>query len=93
MYEYDFHSITFSGFLSRPTENYADIIRTRAAAGWRLSQMMMIPTTDGAPRSIELVFERPSSGPQDLSRADEPEDFKPEKLFQQPRQVRPPWTP
>lgn len=92
-YEYDFHSIPFGGFISKPTEDYTAVVRNRAAAGWRLSQLMIIPNSEGGARSIELVFERPATGPQDQLRADDAPSYVPEPLFKQPEQVRSPWSP
>lgn len=66
-FEYDFATITF-GILGKPQPNYQEVIRARAAAGWRLVQMVRLPTDQ-----VELVFERPSRGPQDATRADGPE--------------------
>ncbi len=83
-YEYEFCSIAFGGFNRQPQENHARIVAEHAAQGWRLLQIYIIPTSDGLPKSMELVFERPYSGPRDETSADRPKRWAAEPLFQQP---------
>ncbi len=98
-YEYTSASIEFSGFcVGQPKSNYLDAIREHAAHGWRLHQMVVIPGSEGGAKSLELIFERPARGPQDLMRADDDEpdaadSTDPAVKFQQPAGERPPWTP
>lgn len=82
-YEYEFRTITFGGFIVKPQEDYQEVVAEYADQGWRLLQILIIPTTEGTPRSLELVFERPYRGPRDRTQADEPK-YGSEPLFRQP---------
>lgn len=97
-YEYTNEQILFGGFFtSQPKGDYMRAIRTHAAKGWRLHQMLILPNSEGGPNALELIFERPARGPQDVLRADAdepaplPSETAPE--FKQPSAERPPWTP
>ena len=83
-YEYEFRTITFGGFLRAPQEDYQQIVEDYAERGWRLLQILVIPTTEGSPRTMELIFERAYRGVQDRTQADRPK-FGSEPLFEQPK--------
>lgn len=59
-YEYDFIRIEPKGFFSkRPAEDYHEIIRNKAAEGWRLVTVVTPPSESyGAIGYYELIFER-----------------------------------
>lgn len=99
-YEYGSTSIAFGGFFAEPKSDYMEVVRTRASQGWRLHQMVIFPDAQGGPKTLELVFERPARGPQDVLRADDGDDrveqttsAETRAQFKQPGQERPPWTP
>ena len=43
----------------------AEVIRRRAAEGWRFCQVYVPPNNSGLTRPIQVIFERPATGPQD----------------------------
>ncbi|WIY83057.1 DUF4177 domain-containing protein [Propionimicrobium sp. PCR01-08-3] len=69
MYEYAFELVPFT-LLLKPKVDYAEVTRQYAEQGWRLAHVVSVPSNEGNGQAIQLVFERPSKGPQDVTRAD-----------------------
>lgn len=72
MYEYEFETITF-GLLGKPDRDYHEVIRSRASQGWRLAHIR----ENAIASTLEFFFERPARGPQDVLRADGPDELPP----------------
>ncbi len=67
MYEYvvDTIEMVTRGLTSVPMIEPAEVIRRRAAEGWRFCQVYVPPNNSGFTRHIQVIFERPATGPQD----------------------------
>ena len=84
MYEYDFETVSF-GILGRPNRDYHELVRAKAVHGWPLLQIVTLPDL----QSLELIFERPAKGPQDLLRADGPDELDAPASYQTPPTINP----
>ena len=60
MYEYEFVRIELGGvFVSKPKQDYHEIIRTYAKKGWTFKQIFAPATAGyGSAAYFELIFER-----------------------------------
>lgn len=60
MYEYEFVKIELGGvFVSKPKQNYQEIIKKYAANGWKFKQIFAPATAGyGSAAYFELIFER-----------------------------------
>ncbi|QAA80729.1 DUF4177 domain-containing protein [Aequorivita sp. H23M31] len=60
MYEYEFVKLKLSGmFITKPKEDYQEIIKSYAKKGWRFKQIFAPATSGyGAASYFELIFER-----------------------------------
>lgn len=90
MYEYEFEEVMFGTF-GKAKAAHRELIRERAAQGWRLAHFALIPSnTSGTGEALELIFERPYRGPQDATRADGPDELGTgAPVYQAPPQLSP----
>lgn len=63
MLEYEFEKVCSDGFFAYGLKGHQEIIRRRAAAGWRyVGYIPTEQTSHGAITELELVFEREQGG-------------------------------
>lgn len=76
MYEYviDRIEMVAQGFKLKPIIEPGEVIVRRAAEGWRFCQIYIPPpsATGGQIENIDVIFERPSTGPRDRVNSDLP---------------------
>ena len=63
MLEYEFEKIYGGGFFASQLSGHQEMIRRRAAAGWRYAGCIPTEqTSHGAITELELIFERETGG-------------------------------
>lgn len=72
MYEYVIDTIEMvtRGFRWVPAVEPGEVIARRAGEGWRFCQIYIPPNSSGMAQQLQIIFERPASGPRDRSSAD-----------------------
>ncbi len=76
MYEYviDRIELVATGFRFKPIIEPGEVIVRRSAEGWRFCQIYVPPATvaGGQIEHIDVIFERPATGPRDRVNSDLP---------------------
>lgn len=76
MYEYviDTVEMVTRSYRWVPIIEPGEVIARRAAQGWRFCQIYAPPSASGVNASLQIIFERPVTGPRDAINSDLPGD-------------------